>query len=624
MIENSISHAAAPVPVIFRVRHGSRIESGMTEIRHCGLDPQSISPPRAGTCFGWFHPAHGARRGVGLLLCRPMGYEALCSYRTYTQLAHMLADAGFDVLRFDYHGTGDSAGGDADPDRVGAWLDSISCAAAELKRFAGVTRVSLFGMRLGATLAAHAAVQMGGVDSLVLWAPCATGRAFAREMRAASASPQGDVEALGALYTEETLAQLNRLDCTQLDRAPASRVLIIGRDDMPSEGPLPAHYRQLGVDTTFVAWPGYAGMMAEPHEAVLESGTLELIVQWLSASTGLQLHGEPRAQGPAWPEGHVFEGVRETPLAFGADRSLFGILSESSDARGQDRHCESAVIMLNVGGNYRIGPNRNYVKLSRALAASGYRALRMDLAGVGDSRSEAGFSSRSMYRKRSIADVRAAIDALTARGCRRFYLMGICSGSYVAFQTALADPRVDGQILMNSRLLEWREDQDGSWQTSMQQYYKSTGFYRRALLQSALYPRLLRGEVNVTGIAKRIVTLWQARLQRLVNAWLIRKRADDDVLVEMKRLGARGTDTLMVMSSEDDGLDYVEFHLGRRGAFLRGLPHFRMVMVEDADHTFSTVASQRIVIDTVLDHLDGLHERPAAWPSMPERVPAPT
>lgn len=578
----------------------------------------------AGLCFGWFHAARRPARGAGVVLCRPMGYEALCSYRTYTQLAQTLADAGFEVLRFDYHGTGDSAGGDADPDRVAAWIDSIICAADELKRLGGASHLALFGMRLGATLAVRAAMRMGGVEELVLWAPCATGRTFAREMRAANvqratlATPHAELEALGCLYTAETLEQLNTLDCVEPARPPARRVLIIGRDDMPAEGPLPASYRGMGMDTTYTVWPGYAGMMAEPHEAVLEPATLASITGWLTSAPATPVPPARIAQQPDWPDGYALDGLRELPLAFGADQSLFGILTEPAEAAPAAGHADTAILMLNVGGNYRIGPNRNYVKLARALAASGYRALRMDLAGVGDSRTEAGFSSRSMYRKQSTADVRAAIDCLAARGCKRFYLMGICSGSYVAFQTALVDARVDGQILMNSRLLEWQENQEGTWQSSMQRYYKSTDFYRRALLRAHLYRRLVRGEIDVTGIAGRIWALLGARLRRTIDGLL--NRADEGVLSKMKQLGERGTDTLMIMSVQDDGLDYVEFHLGRRGRRLRRDPHFRMVMVEDADHTFSTVASQHVVIDAVREHLDKLHQVPEQWAPLPGLV----
>ena len=578
----------------------------------------------AGSCFAWFHPAQGPSRSTGVVLCRPMGYEALCSYRTYSLLAETLAKAGFDVLRFDYPGTGDSAGADTDDDRVAAWIGSIEAAAAHLRRLAGVSRIALFGVRLGATLAAEAAARMGDVDSLVLWAPCASGRAFVREMRAASANRTmgssdagpSELDAMGCFYTAPTLAQLQTLDCTRVASAPARHALVIPRDDMPAEGPLPARYRELGMTVTVANWPGYAAMVGEPLDAVLEPATLEAIAGWVSsteppASAALQA----RAPLPGWPADFLVDGVRESAQRFGADEGLFGILCEPAEGPS-----ETAVLMLNVGGNYHVGPHRLYVKAARALAAAGLCSLRFDLAGIGDSRIRPGSSLDGMYYRDAMPDVRTAIDFLAARGCRRFYLLGICSGAYVAFQTALLDARVNGQILMNPRLLEWQAAPRDGWQALMRRHYKSISYYRRALLQSSVYQRLLRGQVDVKGVAHRVATLLAARVSRAMTARLRRGGNEGGVLPSLRRLSARGCNTLMIMSAEDDALDYVEFHLGKRGSSMKADGNFRFVMMEQSDHTFSTHASQRTVIEIVRDHLARQQQPAVEWGGMPGRA----
>src|SRR5882757_5126910 len=61
--------------------------------------------------FAWHHaPPSALRRGAGIVLCPPLGYEYMSAYPTMRILAERLAALGFDALRVDYDGTGNSAG----------------------------------------------------------------------------------------------------------------------------------------------------------------------------------------------------------------------------------------------------------------------------------------------------------------------------------------------------------------------------------------------------------------------------------------------------------------------------------------------------------------------------------
>ncbi|CAA9434298.1 MAG: hypothetical protein AVDCRST_MAG51-2813 [uncultured Ramlibacter sp.] len=553
-------------------------------------------------CLGWYHAPATPRRDMAVVLCPPIGREAICSYPTYAQLARALAEAGFPVLRFDYQGTGDSAGDDLQPRRVGSWLDSVEAAVAQARQVSGAAHVALFGLRLGATLAIEAATRIGGVDSLLLWAPCPTGKAFVRELRV-NGTPMDDGSLLtfGYHYGAETLQDLLALDATRAAIAPAPRALVIGRDDVLSEGPLPNALRRLGVETEYRVLPGYAAMVGDPREGVLAPSTLEALATWLQASpasapaTGAapepMRHGESRVTG----------AVREQLLQFGPGGALCGVLCEPAGGPAAGRAGHTAVLLLNAGGDYRIGPHRFYVSAARAIAAAGHRVLRLDLAGIGDSPPPPGAPWATLYDRESARDVSAAMDSLAMHGCREFVLMGICSGSYVAYQTALADPRVGGLVLMNSRLLEWTPSHvGGGWQDSMQQYAKSSDYYRRALLKPGVWRRLLRGEVNVRLIANRFLALGRAWALRWLSAG---GKSDQRLLARMKRLVARGTDVLMLVSDADDGRDYVEFHFGASGSRLRGSSRFHMAYVPEADHTFTRPGNQAVVIREVLRHL---------------------
>ena len=138
---------------------------------------------------GYICPHPGVARG-GVVLCPPVGIEAICTYFTYRQIADRLAENGVAALRFDYDGTGDSFGGPQDPDRVASWRRSTA-AAVEVLRQAGVERIGLLGMRVGALLAAAEAERSGGVEAVVLWDPCLSGRAFlARPEGVSGAQPR--------------------------------------------------------------------------------------------------------------------------------------------------------------------------------------------------------------------------------------------------------------------------------------------------------------------------------------------------------------------------------------------------------------------------------------------------
>ena len=79
-------------------------------------------------------------------MCSPLGREAANAQPAMQALADQLAGAGVAALRFAYAGTGDSAGGLDDPERMSDWLASID-EAGRFARLATDGPVVLLGMR---------------------------------------------------------------------------------------------------------------------------------------------------------------------------------------------------------------------------------------------------------------------------------------------------------------------------------------------------------------------------------------------------------------------------------------------------------------------------------------------
>ncbi|HWC90542.1 MAG TPA: alpha/beta hydrolase, partial [Pirellulales bacterium] len=137
-------------------------------------------PSQGESLFAWLHMSpHGAGLDHGVLICPPIGFEQLHAHRGLRHLADALARLGLPVLRFDWHGTGDSAGSDADPARCATWVANARDAQSWLRNELGCRRVSVVGLRMGALVAAQAFSDRD-IDRFVLWSPVTSGRSYTR------------------------------------------------------------------------------------------------------------------------------------------------------------------------------------------------------------------------------------------------------------------------------------------------------------------------------------------------------------------------------------------------------------------------------------------------------------
>jgi pimeloyl-ACP methyl ester carboxylesterase len=160
------------------------------------------------------------------------------------QLAVKLSAAGFHTLRFDYFGTGDSAGEMTDADLEG-WEDDIESAMEELEHIVGAAQVALIGLRVGATLAAKvAARKVEEVNALVLWDPVIGGEEYLRSLEpqtrqnargpnlvitgSTPAPSESVLEVHGAPLTSSMMQELLRLDLRAvIPAAPASTRILV-------------------------------------------------------------------------------------------------------------------------------------------------------------------------------------------------------------------------------------------------------------------------------------------------------------------------------------------------------------------------------------------------------------
>jgi len=135
--------------------------------------------------FGVYHPGVGGTR-KGAVICSPCGQEYLRAQRAIRFLASRISETGGHVLRFDWYGTGDSAGSVFEGSGPESWLEDLDVAVEELKAMANLRKVSLVGLRLGALPAIQMAQERRGIDRLVLWDPVLDGAGYVDELLAHS------------------------------------------------------------------------------------------------------------------------------------------------------------------------------------------------------------------------------------------------------------------------------------------------------------------------------------------------------------------------------------------------------------------------------------------------------
>jgi pimeloyl-ACP methyl ester carboxylesterase len=134
--------------------------------------------------------------------------------------------------------------------------------------------------------------------------------------------------------------------------------------------------------------------------------------------------------------------VKESACQFGPHRQLAGILTEP-EILTQRR----AVVLVSAGVTPKFGPFRLYAELARRLGRAGYRTLRFDLGGIGDSgEAYAGYP----LEQRTSLQIKAAFDHLSERfPLDGIVLAGLCSGADDSFRHAERDERVSAVVMVD-------------------------------------------------------------------------------------------------------------------------------------------------------------------------------
>lgn len=559
-------------------------------------------------CAGFLHRAAGS---MGVLMISPWGFEEFTIRSGWKKLAEMLAERGFPCLRFDLPGTGDSLEA-SDGVLLADWLGAVEDAARELRRLTNVSQLVILGQGLGALLAQEAADRLGA-EALVLMAPMPEGRRGMRELELWGAMVAEGLripvelrgnEGLnvgGFTLSKGILDEMKRFKLTDAKTVSVRQALMLGRANRPTDAEVAAALRQRGIavaDAEFEGYDDFVAHLATPKEPL---AAFERICGWLSETfpaRAAYLTQEPAAPPLIFDS---YDHYTEEAICFGPDKRLYGILC----SRGTPR---AVVVFANSGYNPHVGWARGHVQLARRLAMSDIATFRMDCGGLGDSDAASSGPEDVLYSADQIADVRAALDMLTARDMDKIVTAGRCSGAYIALHAAEDDARVSGVVSVNALRLIWRPNE--TLEQAMSGGSGSLANYGQRALSRETLMRLVTFQLPVWSLAKKVGAKVAgkilAKAAPLTGNLTQQGRLAGKVQQRFAAFEQRGVKTALLYADGDGGLDELAQYCGAGGGKLAGFGGISLKTVANADHNMTAAHAQTAIYDAILDVVNRL------------------
>lgn len=586
----------------------------MTQTGEVAARPFLLEGARGWLLATYFAPVGGAMPRGDILFVPPFGEEMNRCRAMVAMQARDFARHGIGTLVVDPYGTGDSAGEFADA-TWDTWRDDIGSGLAWLRSRGNGCR-ALWGVRLGALMAAQIAAGEPGIEHLLLWQPVLNGKTFYTQfLRIRIAA---DLEQAGGVKSTDELRQRSAAgecvevsgyrvgpdlaraldEATMPDLAALPSVRTTWLEVLPSADAVVPRASTRAVDDLRAAGASvdFESVVGPPFWQVHER---EIAPQLIAATTRTVGTWEARPAAPVVDDRALeVEPGPEVPVVFpcGSDQ-LVGVLHRGDPNRRKRR---GVVVVVAGGPQYRAGAHRQFVSLARKLAHHGHPVLRFDLRGMGDSSGEhVGF-------QRSEPDIRSAVDALLAQAPHvdEVVLFGECESASGILFYAWRDARVRGIALVNP----WVRTEEGQAQVIIKHYYLDR-------LRSPEFWRSVReGRFDVRRSLASLVEVLRAYFRgRRAMARSESVAAQDDISglpLPLKTAAGlrRFTGQVMLLMS---GRDYIarEFDEVTSGskawAGLLDSPRICRRDLVEADHTFSREPWKNRASDWVVEWLAG-------------------
>jgi pimeloyl-ACP methyl ester carboxylesterase len=245
------------------------------------------------------------------------------------------------------------------------------------------------------------------------------------------------------------------------------------------------------------------------------------------------------------------------------------------------------------------------------LSAAGFRCLRFDMAGLGDSVANDVAAENDPYPPAASGVIASAMAAVRdRRTTMSFVTMGLCSGAHASFHAALdlPDEPIVECVLINPLTFYYKRGAPLDL-TDTNHYYEWQR-YMRSMRSLEGWGKLLREDVHVADItrnvAERVRDIAVMRVRSLRRASTANGNSSDhgdDLARDVATIAESGRKLTFVFSRFDPGYDLLMINAGRTVKRLRKRGLVTVWRVDDANHTFEAKRSRSEMIGLVTDHL---------------------
>lgn len=558
--------------------------------------------------FYWLHTPKLLLHNHAYIIVGAIGPEYMHTYRSIRLLADQIARAGNIAVRYDHAGMGNSSSNLIDSGLWNNWTQTPIILRQYIAKQFGIENFTVMAFRSGSLLI-DAYNKKYNDKEIIFWYPYLQGAAFVRDMKLLDSKQHTNstkpftLEAGGYPLSEENQQALLKVNLLKQEFNAYHNALVIENGELSNKSFLSKNLKIHAKETTTKFLLGLSTLCRQAELSIMPIDNIEVIYNWIKALPT----NSKKLQQVSLPEREYLKenSYTEKQIIINSETPIFGILSLPNN-----QATTKLLILTNSGSGHHVGPNRFHVNTARELVKQGIAVFRTDLSNIGDSPKKFINDSYQPYPKNAAQDINTVVEYFESlQSFKKIAIAGLCSGAHNAFHGALKNTgnALRGLILINIITFSWKEGQsilvpeDSEMEINANEYQnnifditKWLGLFKTPskLPRLVLFVIKALGKKSLLFIRKFLLLFGYRRLTKLdKDLYSITSR---DINIHF--LYAENEPTYSLLMSQ---ANISTSELMKKDRLI-------IKKIKNAGHTFSTQASQKKLINSIIESAKAL------------------